>query len=326
MKISCVFTLLLAICIGGTGPAWAQTKPVAPDPSGTTVTNEPQVAQPGTTTTPDAAAVKQSPVRNLETSASDRGSPLPESEAATASDPSAAKFWPVVFGALTASVLLVLAVLAFVLRLRNLEHRLSDVHTRLDSVLRERKERDKGKRDEAPQWKQELRAELEPLRSAIGKVAADTQRLITHATSQRRFASDPASAARPAPAAVPHRETHDETRTTEDAVGQLLSIANRIVQQSSTTLDAFRASAGSLAAHVSAWPTASDGVPAAFIVEHRGAYYAVPNVVKPARLPQEWFNRSDFGVNDEIQRVDVLPRLRRRGDGYDVQEPGVFGR
>jgi hypothetical protein len=49
-------------------------------------------------------------------------------------------------------------------------------------------------------------------------------------------------------------------------------------------------------------------------------------VVKPARLPKEWFNRDDFGVNDEIRRVIVLPRLKRRGNEFEVEEAGVFAR
>ena len=87
-----------------------------------------------------------------------------------------------------------------------------------------------------------------------------------------------------------------------------------------------KASTRDIAIHVSPWPNAADGAPVAFIVEHGGSCYAVPNVIKPARLPQDWFNRSEFGVNDEIQRIVSLPRLRRRGNDYEVAMPGVFAR
>lgn len=224
-------------------------------------------------------------------------------------------------------ILIVLAALAFVLRMHAFEKRIVALlalhhETRQD---RDREQKGKGRRDELAQLKSELHNDLESLRSITRSIAADTQRLLARANSQPPSSRE-TSAPPPRPSAtVQSYDTYEEPRA-EDGVAQLLAIANRIVQQSSTTLDAFRASTGGLAANVSAWPNATENVPTAFIVEHRGAHYAIPNVVKPARLPKEWFNRSEFGVNDEIQRIASLPRLRPRGNDYDVQEPGVFSR
>lgn len=225
---------------------------------------------------------------------------------------------------IVAAVLVLLAVLALVIWMRRLEKKINSSLTRNHDVRQERDRaaREKGKRDELGQLKSELHNDIESLRSILGSIAADTQRLI--ANSQSRSLRE-TNAPPPHSLAVAY-DAYEESRGAEDGLAQLLSIANRIVQQSSTTLDAFRASTGSFAAHVSAYPSATEGAPTAFVVEHRGAYYGIPNVVKPQRLPQDWFNRSDFGVNDEIRRVVSLPRLRPRGADYDVQEPGVFAR
>lgn len=237
--------------------------------------------------------------------------------------------WPMVAGALTAAVLLIVAALAITLRMRSLENKLGRPLSKPEDASREREraQNDKKKNDELVQTLSELRNDLKSLRSVVDRIANDTHTLRSRNSADSQSPSRHAMTA-PVPrgnAAVPRDRDYDEPRVTEDGVAQLLSIANRIVQESPTTLDAFRASAGSIAGRVVSWP-AADGTPVAFIVEHRGSYYAVPNVGKPARLPQEWFNRSDFGVNDEIQRVVSLPRLRRSGDKYDVQEAGVFAR
>lgn len=233
--------------------------------------------------------------------------------------------WPVVLGALTAGVLLLLAALAFTLRMRAFQTKLDRLLARIEERQeRERPARDKGKRDEPGPWKNEIRDDIDSVRSIVRSIASDTKRLVAHASSQ-----PPRETSTPAPrptTPLQEYDAYDEPRGSEDGLDRLLTIANRIVQQSSTTLEAFRANTGGVAAQVWAWPSGAEGTPAAFIVEHRGGYYAVPNVVKPARLPQEWFNRAEFGVNDEIQRVVSLPRLRRRGDSYDVQQPGVFTR
>jgi len=226
-------------------------------------------------------------------------------------------FLPAIACAFIAAILIITVTVALARRIQGLERQIGRAVARFDKE--EGRERHaKHKPDDQEQWTRELRRDIESLRSMIGTIPGETARQVRAALSK-----ETATRSVPPPAAG---EPYDEPAETEDVPARLLEIANRIVQQSSITLDAFRASAGSLATNVAAWPGSADGVPLAFIVEHRGAHYAVPNVVKPARLPKEWFNRSDFGVNDEIQRVLSLPRLRRRGDGYDVQELGVFGR
>jgi hypothetical protein len=219
-----------------------------------------------------------------------------------------------VIGAVVAAALIIAAIVLLMLRIRALGKQIARTLARFDELARQ-KQKPEPAGPPAGEW----RRELDALRSAIGRVPAETARQLEPALQKLR---DVASAP-PARAIQPRRE---EPAEPEDGVAQLLAIANRIVQQSSTTLDDFRASAGALARRVAAWPSSADGAPLAFIVEYRGEHYAVPNVIKPARLPKEWFNRSEFGFNDEIQRVVSLPRLRRAGDGYDVQEAGVFGR
>jgi hypothetical protein len=238
----------------------------------------------------------------------------------------------VVVGTLVVAVLLLLTVLGLVYRLSKLETKLLHFRPREEDSRgdRERSSREKKSQAELAQWKDDLRRDLNALRDAIKNIPVETERRIAQAlaTQPRPVPTESSAALRSAPPAPAYREprdTYDDPRGGEDGVAQLLTLANRIVQ-SSTTLDAFRASAGSVAGQVSVFPSGADGSPTAFIVEHRGAYYAVPNVVKPARLPKEWFNRSDFGVNDEIRRVLSLPRLTRHGDGYEVQEPGEFTR
>jgi hypothetical protein len=239
--------------------------------------------------------------------------------------PEAVAPWLKVIAAPIAAVLILLGCLAVVLKMRSLE---SKVDRSLENDSRRERDRhgiEKASRDELGRLKDELHAEIDSVRTMIRSLPADTARLVAQAAAQQ---GPPREPARPAPRApvLSGPSTDGEPYGAVDGVAQLLTIANRIVRQSSTTLDAFRASMGSLAANVSGWPSASESTPAAFIVEYRGSCYAIPNVVKPARLPQEWFNRSEFGVNDEIHSVESLPRLRRRGNGYDVQDAGVFVR
>ncbi|HEX6097380.1 MAG TPA: hypothetical protein VF432_13710 [Thermoanaerobaculia bacterium] len=229
-------------------------------------------------------------------------------------------------GAVVAAVLLILAVLASVNWARKLNSRVAAVLGQVQDLRRDRVARDKVSSAELLQVRNDLGKQFDALRDAMQKVSAATAQLVRQSSNANpgdRVHRPPARSHAPVPAA---HAVFDEPHASEDAAAQLLTIANRIVQERSTTLDAFRASTSGLDARVSAWPSAAEGAPVAFIVEHRGTHYAVPNVVKPIRLPQDWFNRSDFGVNDEIQRIDFLPRLRPRSGGYDVQEPGVFVR
>ena len=216
--------------------------------------------------------------------------------------------------ALVSGVLILLATVAFVMRVRQLEKK-------LDVALNRLHETSKQKRDDPPPWKK-LQESIESLQTRMDAFPREMDRVIAVRLSTRPQPEAPAPP-RSAPPVV-----YDEPRATaEDGVAQLLTIANGIVQDSSTTLETFRTRTDRLGARVTTWPpNAADPFPIAFIVEHRGSCYAVPNVVKPARLPQEWFNRSTFGVNDEIRRVVTLPRLRRSAQGFDVQEPGVFER
>jgi hypothetical protein len=213
-----------------------------------------------------------------------------------------------------AAVLVLLAALAFAMRMRRFEANVAILIRHVDDVRNEQKARgkEKGSKDELAQLRQEIKDGFESLRSRIGNIPAETSRLIGSKPVER-------------PRAAPAYDAYDPPPIEpEDGIGRLLTIANRIAQESSMTIESFRASAGSLGSRVSSYTNGTDNFPVAFIVEHRGSHYAVPNVMKPARLPKEWFNRSEFGVNDEIQRVISLPRLRRRGNEYDVQEPGVF--
>lgn len=230
----------------------------------------------------------------------------------------------VVIGALSAAILIVSATLAWTFRMRAMERRIARMLARVDELSEERHRqlRQKWKPEETGQSKKDLRGELDSLRSLIGKIPGETARQV-NLVLQERQSEQPRLPGREGAAALAGRDRYEEP---EDGLAQLLVIANRIVQQSSTTLEAFRTSVGVSATRVVAYPSSGEGTPLAFIVEHRGAHYAVPNVVKPARLPQDWFNRSEFGINDEIQQVFSLPRLLRRGDRYDVQEAGVFGR
>jgi hypothetical protein len=214
---------------------------------------------------------------------------------------------------LIAAVLMLLATLAVVLRLRNLSSSIDSAFKRLET---ERDRAAKSRQEELLQLKKDLRVDIDALRSDLRKVPAETARLIPPPQTR--------TSAPPPPGTYDEPRGSDEPRGAEDGIAHLLSIANRLVRQSAATLEEFRSSAGAVAGHVSPWP--NDGTPLAFIVEHRGVHYAVPNTVKPGRLPQEWFNRSDFGFNDEIRGVRSLPRLTRRGDRYEIQEPGVFER
>jgi hypothetical protein len=230
----------------------------------------------------------------------------------------------VVIGALGAAILIISATLAWTFRMRAMERRIARMLARVEELSEERhrQPRQKWKPDETGQSKKDLRGELDSLRSLIGKIPGETVRQVRLVLPERQ-PEQPRLPAREGAGALAGRDRYEEPA---DGLAKLLVIANRIVQQSSTTLEEFRTSAGVSATRVAAYPSSGEGMPLAFIVEHRGAHYAVPNVVKPARLPQDWFNRSEFGINDEIQQIFSLPRLLRRGDRYDVQEAGVFGR
>lgn len=226
---------------------------------------------------------------------------------------------PLAIGTLAAAIGIIAAVTGLMHRVRSLESKIAGALLRLEAHANQ-----KPKVEDPRPSTRDFRAELDSLRSTIAKIPAETAQQVTSALQKSRDLGGVAPMR--TVQARPPADRYDEPAEPVDALARLLAIANEIVQQSSTTLDAFRANAGALVAHVAAWPSSADGVPLAFIVEYRGSHYAVPNVVKPTRLPKEWFNRSEFGVNDEIQRVVSLPRLRRHGDGYEVQEAGVFGR
>ncbi|MBV8515990.1 MAG: hypothetical protein JO197_01180 [Acidobacteria bacterium] len=230
---------------------------------------------------------------------------------------------PVILALAVLALTIVLTALALTMRLRALE---KSVHAAQD---RGRASKDKDtRREELAQLKSELQKSIESLRSTIVNVPVEVVRRLP----RQNFDAAPPRAMNPPPASRSvfrderQAEHYAESVSAEDGAAQLLALANRIVQQNSTTLDAVRASTDALAAHVTVWPPSGEGTPIAFIVEHRGTWYAVPNVVKPARLPNDWFNRADFGVNDEIRRVESLPRLTRRGDDFEVQHAGVFSR
>jgi hypothetical protein len=239
--------------------------------------------------------------------------------------------WWMIAGFVVPAVLVVLATVAIKYRLDRLDASLSSriLNARPKEKEKE-KDKEKDRRNELADLRADLRKELEALRSQIRSVHADTQKLLAQPRPQQQQTQAPRE---PSPRfAAPHYTSYDEDEPEApaapppvDGVAQLLSVANRIVQQSSMSLDAFRSNTSTLAARISPWPAADDR-PVAFLVEYRGSLYAVPNVIKPARLPQEWFNGDEFGVNDEIRSVVALPRLARRGDGFDVQEQGVFSR
>jgi hypothetical protein len=204
-----------------------------------------------------------------------------------------------------AAVLFLFGAMAIGLRMRALQ-------SAVTAALRKEKE----KRDNlAP-----LTREIESLRSAVGDIA----RLLQQMRAEWSAAVAAMAAGRdiqPLRARTPALPEPAEV-----GVERLVELANGVVQDSPTTIDAVRAKASVIRVKVSAWPNASSSQPVAFIIEHQGAYYGVPNIAKPKRLPQEWFNSAEFAVNDEIQRIVSLPRLMRRGNDYDVQERGVFAK
>jgi hypothetical protein len=221
-----------------------------------------------------------------------------------------------VIGEIVTAVLFVLTVLALVLRVRELEKSINQLPKRLSGGHREQRDtspKETVRREDLEQWKTELHRHFDRVQGIVGSIGPRLDRI--EAEMERHGAS---SSQEPARYGTPSHNV------SEDGAAQLLLLANRIVQQGSTTLDAMRANTNSMSNSVSA--LRNENPPSAFIVEHRGTCYAVPNVVKPARLPKEWFNRDDFGVNDEIRRVIVLPRLKRRGNEFEVEEAGVFAR
>jgi hypothetical protein len=218
--------------------------------------------------------------------------------------------------------MLVLAMLALAFKMRALEKKLSQLKpAALTKQERPQTAAEKVTREDLALFRNDLNKAFESLRVQIERVPTATVRLLPSTTPEppppRNFPGQrpPSSAA---------STVYEERGRDEDLMPQLLNAANRIVQHGSTTLDAFSASGVAAGTPVSAWPGPGGGDAVAFIVKHRGSFYAIPNVVKPTRLPPEWFNRGEFGVNDEIHRVLSLPRLRQRGGKYEVEEPGVF--
>lgn len=264
----------------------------------------PQPAPTATDGTPlDAAPADERPVAE------------PSATAEDASSTAEARDWRFLTTILVAAVIFLLAVAAFVLQMKRMAATIMAALPRGDEGRHDRERLVK----ELAAVKKDVGEQIALLRVAVEGLPAKVQQRVQNATPQYKSPPVPAAPTRP-------YEPYEAPRPVEDATAQLLTIANQIVQQTPTTLDAFRASTRQLPVRVSAWPGAADGAPVAFIVEHRDACYAIPNVIKPARLPQEWFNRSEFGVNDEIQRVVTLPLLRRSGTDYEVAVPGVFAR
>jgi hypothetical protein len=239
-----------------------------------------------------------------------------EPRAVEASSPAGASGFPFQATILIAAVIFLLAAVAFVLQMQRATRAILKAPPRGDDA---RQDRDRVMKELAV-LRNDMRDQIAALRATVEEIPARVQQRVQNVLSPQK----PTTPAPAAPARPP--ETYEPARPIEDPSAQLLTIANQIIQQTPATLEAFQASTRQLSVRVFAWTNPADGALAAFIVEHRGSYYAIPNVIKPARLPQEWFNRSEFGVNDEIQRVVVLPRLRRAGSGYEVAAPGVFAR
>lgn len=227
--------------------------------------------------------------------------------------------WQLTVGSLVNALLIVLVIVGLVLQLRSAERRLVATLRYQD---RDAAEREKRQQTDLQHWKTELRKEIESLHAALAQIPADTERLIASKLPKQQQTPAQAASSRLASAVL---DVRDERRG-EDGLAQLLVAANRIVQESSMTLETFRERMAGVSSRVLPYGQVVADAPVAFIVEHGGSAYAVPNVVKPTRFPNDWFNRADFGVNDEIRRVVSLPRLRRRGDGFDVVERGVFER
>jgi hypothetical protein len=216
---------------------------------------------------------------------------------------------PILIGAL----LFVLCVLGIVLQLRKLDEKLE----RVIAIARQDRDPNSQKKPHAP----DLRPMIGDLQKDLGSLRKSVDRVLSEAMRLRQQQSiDPPLR----PAARFDPEPDEMPEVFEDGVARLTAIANRNLHQNSSTLEAFEAKVEGLASRV--WARPSDVAPVVFIVEHRGVCYAIPNVVKPARLPESWFNRADFGFNDEIRDVISLPRLIRRGDNFDVEQTGVFER
>lgn len=226
---------------------------------------------------------------------------------------------------LIAGVLAVCAALAIVLRMRKLEAAVDKMLRRAEPPKHDR-ERDRGdhaKRDDVVQLRQEVRSGFDSLRSAIDELPAKVARSVSaNANAARAQAAAPASSY----VASSSSSSSPQQREAEDPVTHLLGVANRVMQNCPATIDEVRASIRIAPVNIAPWRNPGESTPVAFVVEHRGSCYAIPNVIKSARFPQAWFNGGDFGMNDEIQRVVALPRLRRSGDQYEVQEPGVFSK
>jgi len=228
--------------------------------------------------------------------------------------------WQLTAAPLVAALLVMLAIVGLVWQLRGAERQLIQA---LGAQNKEATAREKRLRDDLSLCKADLREDIDSLRAALAQIPGDTDRLIAPKLSKQNqhLAPPPASSQQ---SAGMYDDVYENSA--QDGIAQLLIAANRIVQENSTTLEKFRQRVARVSSRVSSFGPSTGDAPVAFIVEHEGSSYAVPNVVKPARLPNDWFNRGDFGVNDEIRRVVSLPRLRRRGDRYDIEERGVFER
>lgn len=302
------FLLFTAVLIASV--AFAQAK--RPQPEQPTSLPQTQVVTKGEG---EVSPPEQHTVSDMPSDAGDTAAAgaRPSSATGTASTADA-QDWRFLTTIIVAALIFLLAVAAHVLQMASVTRKILAALPRGDEG---RHDRDRVLKELAV-VKNDTREQIATLRVAVegipDKVQQRVQKLLAKGNSSGSTSSSQ------------QYETSERQRSFEDATPQLLTIANQVIQQTPTTLDAFRASTRQISVRVSAWPNAADGAPVAFIVEHRDSYYAIPNVVKPARLPPEWFNRAEFGVNDEIQRVVELPRLRRRGNEYDVAVPGVFGR
>lgn len=233
--------------------------------------------------------------------------------------------WKPMAIAIVTAVIVLLAVTAAALQMQKMTKKILAALPRNDDG---RHDRDRVMKELAV-VKNDIRTQIGALKATADEIPTQVERRIQKMLERRALeqrAPEPVRAPANPTAHTRSFETPEPSRTFIDAAAQLLGIANRIVQQTPATLDAFRTSTREFVKQVIPWPNAVDGTPSAFIVDDGESYYAIPNVIKPARLPQEWFNRSEFGVNDEIQRIVSLPRLRRRGNDYEVSVPGVFSR
>lgn len=217
---------------------------------------------------------------------------------------------------LVAAVLFVLAILGFVIQARKSEARVLAALSRVESTLRDRANANVPSRND-----------LDSVRAALAQNIVDAESRLTgivQKSQSRERSNQPPAYVPSKPPTVDRYE--EEPQSVQDVVGRLTEIANQILQQSPAPIDVIRSKTNHLPIQIHP-PSSSGGDQQGYVVaQHAGNYYALPNAVKPTRVPDAWFNRSDFGFNDEIQRVMSLPRLTRRGNDYVVDEPGVFAK